>query len=631
MHYRCVSSMRLTLAAISTLAIANAGNAAPPNDTDSGFSIDVNAALARFQAANPRVAFYRTDQRITRVYGRSFAFGDTPVEAAQSFLREHAEMFGVTADELVLQRTATLMRDQRFTAVYYDQIKRGLPVGRAGITLLVRHDFGNGVVLASVDLHDLSGQMLAPRSISGPDAVAAVAEVYEGFEFTQPELIVHPHIEPTFAYRFEGRKNKNQADHEKYEFIVDASRRAGAILETTDLILKADIRGNVSGFATEGLPADLCAPEAITPLPHLKVSVDGGNSAFTDENGDFTIPHAGNDPVTVVSTLAGRWFQVVNNAGTNARIEKLVTPPGPADFEHNADGGEFRTAEVNAYHHANLTRDMAMFLAPYYRGRLDHTNFAVNVNLSSSCNAFYTGDAINFFRRNDTCDNFAFSSIIEHEYGHHLVRIGGSGQGQYGEGASDACGVVINDDPGGGYGFRIGQCETPGRNAENVRNYPCSGGIHDCGQLLSGVVWETRNELKKTNPDTYLDIVRELWFNSIPLHRGDLITPQVTIDWLTLDDNDDDIGNGTPHYWEIDAGFSKRRMPAPPLRFKAGDVNCDGSIDLSDVAPFIVALTDRDEYMNKYPLCHIHMADMNQDGSVDLLDVETFIEVLIDP
>src|SRR5262249_45061892 len=39
-----------------------------------------------------------------------------------------------------------------------------------------------------------------------------------------------------------------------------------------------------------------------------------------------------------------------------------------------------------------------------------------------------------------------------------------------------------------------------------------------------------------------------------------------TIDYLTLDDNDGNIGNGTPHYNEINAGFGAHNMPAPPLQ-----------------------------------------------------------------
>ena len=60
-----------------------------------------------------------------------------------------------------------------------------------------------------------------------------------------------------------------------------------------------------------------------------------------------------------------------------------------------------------------------------------------------------------------------------------------------------------------------------------------------------------------------------------------------------------------------------------------GDLNCDGSLDLADVEPFIVALLDAEKYKQKYPDCDIKRADITLDGSVDLLDVEPFITLLL--
>ena len=50
-----------------------------------------------------------------------------------------------------------------------------------------------------------------------------------------------------------------------------------------------------------------------------------------------------------------------------------------------------------------------------------------------------------------------------------------------------------------------------------------------------------------------------------------------------------------------------------------GDVNCDGNIDLLDVAPFVDAITSS-VFNSK--------ADINFDGVVDLLDVGPFVELL---
>jgi hypothetical protein len=56
---------------------------------------------------------------------------------------------------------------------------------------------------------------------------------------------------------------------------------------------------------------------------------------------------------------------------------------------------------------------------------------------------------------------------------------------------------------------------------------------------------------------------RFLYLNSILLSPA--INPGLTIDVLTLDDNDADITNGTPNYDEIDQAFTAHNLPAPPL------------------------------------------------------------------
>jgi hypothetical protein len=127
--------------------------------------------------------------------------------------------------------------------------------------------------------------------------------------------------------------------------------------------------------------------------------------------------------------------------------------------------------------------------------------------------------------------------------------------------------VIILDDPHVGLGF-FGTCDEAGtlRSADNAMQYPCSSGAHACAPLLAGCIWDTRNELIVTEPVDYRNILGNLMVNSILLHTGSLINPQITIDWLTLDDDDETIFNGTPHYPEICAGFGAHNMTCPALQ-----------------------------------------------------------------
>lgn len=162
----------------------------------------------------------------------------------------------------------------------------------------------------------------------------------------------------------------------------------------------------------------------------------------------------------------------------------------------------------------------------------------------------------------------AFSVVVHHEYGHHLVEVAGSGQGAYGEGTGDVIGVLIMDEPGTGIGYQT-NCSAALRSADNNMQFPCNGPIHTCGTLMSACVWDTRNALLESHPDDYRDIISNLAINAILLHTGSSVTPQITIDYLTLDDDDETLDNGTPHYEEIAEGFGLHNMDAPALALLA--------------------------------------------------------------
>ena len=159
---------------------------------------------------------------------------------------------------------------------------------------------------------------------------------------------------------------------------------------------------------------------------------------------------------------------------------------------------------------------------------------------------------------------------VHHEYGHNVVEKGASGQGAYGEGMGDVHAVLMTEDPRLGVGFQT--CSTGIRNAANTCQYSSSGcsscgsEIHACGQLISGCVWDLRNRLATAYPSTWQGILRRLVINSMPLHGAiGTIATDITIDYLTLDDDDGTLANGTPNYNSINTAFSIHGLPGPGL------------------------------------------------------------------
>ncbi|MGE3181156.1 MAG: autotransporter-associated beta strand repeat-containing protein [Phycisphaerae bacterium] len=59
-----------------------------------------------------------------------------------------------------------------------------------------------------------------------------------------------------------------------------------------------------------------------------------------------------------------------------------------------------------------------------------------------------------------------------------------------------------------------------------------------------------------------------------------------------------------------------------------GDMNCDGIISVSDIGPFVAALTDPAGYATLFPDCDIHNGDINDDGAVTVGDIGAFVQLL---
>ncbi len=538
--------------------------------------------VASLEASFPGVGTYSMGDRVTTVFGPAFAFGQSPAQAADGFLREAAGAFGVAFEDLApgslagdgLAERPLMPDDQggmKFTLVSRLQRHQGIPVFRADVLVLVRNEAGSPVVLVKNQLKPLGDFALDAEAFAAVDFQKAFADAQLRFpgltEFSVPDVVIWAGKDdevtaPTLAVQFIAKNGEaGDPNYQKYLIVSDAS--TGRMLYSENQILHADITGQATGQSTQGYRADICDPEVPTPMPYIRVVANSVNY-FADANGNFSVPGPG--PTTLSSELRGRWFRVFNNGASVNPVSFSASDAAPADFQFNAANTDAaQRSGVNTYYQSNVVRDWVLLHAPSYPTIGTQTEFRININVSGTCNAFYDGSSINFYPAGGGCPATSFGDVVHHEYGHHLVNVAGSGQGQYGEGMGDTMGILITDQPRLALGFQS-NCSTGIRNADNSRQYPCSEAIHTCGQLISGCFWDLRDELVAAGRSDYRTVTSRLAINSMPLHRGDLITPQITIDVMTLDDNDGNINNGTPNYTYIQRAFSAHNMPGPVLQ-----------------------------------------------------------------
>ena len=126
--------------------------------------------------------------------------------------------------------------------------------------------------------------------------------------------------------------------------------------------------------------------------------------------------------------------------------------------------------------------------------------------------------------------------------------------------------MYIYDNPiVGEYFFTSGGFVRTGNNTRQFcgdNNTGCYGQVHADGEVLMGALWKVRAQLNTTLGNTAGDLVADTLFVSwMNTYNDGQIKTIIEDHWLTLDDDDGNISNGTPNYAEIDAGFRLQGFP----------------------------------------------------------------------
>lgn len=580
----------LLVLGLAGLAIA-AGNAGPRPDNTPNLPLE-------FAQKYPGVRVESRAGRVSMVWGKPMTKAATPLAAADAFIEQDIAAFNAGAPTLSLERMNDMGLNAS-TAVVYTQVMDGIPVERSRLRVLTKQINGESVVaMVNAHLAVPPAQGFRPDRLGAQQAVERVSNdpAWAGMqEFSEPELVVYAGegdeeqpVETVRAWKFWGRgPTINGVPFQRY-FFVDASNGNLAFVRDAVFHGSNDVTGTVRGFASPGLlPDDTYNPPALLPIPEGRVQVSGGASAFTNRDGTFTINNAAAGPLSVIASVtSGRWVNVNNDTGTEiSTTASGVTPPTPVDITLNPTPGASNsptTAQVNALIHQTNAHNYFRDRAPSFAG-LDNS-LPANVNINSACNAFFDpiGLSTNYYVQGESptqpgvfCVNTAFSSVIAHEYGHYIVNQLGLAQGAFGEGFSDTVAMLTYDDPIVGRGFRLNNANSFVRSPEAANiQYPCSAscgsGVHCCGQIIGGTVWDMRtNFVNAYGPATGLDLIRQLHVDWALITNGGIGSnsahPQTAIEFLTVDDNDAEITNGTPNFALICNAFNQHGINCPAL------------------------------------------------------------------
>jgi hypothetical protein len=504
------------------------------------------------------------------------------IDLAISAVTQTRALLGVDASSLVPERALFLPLGQIGSSdkvtVRLHQAIGGVPVVGGYVNVL----FDTHGKLLSVQTSGLPG--LSSFDVRpGIDADAARRRAAETFRadvgitassVSTPALVI-VQVERmkgrrgVLAWQVDARADLQDALPEGYTYWLDA--RTGAIVQRESSIKTFDVTGTVVSNATPGLAPDVATnPPTQQPMKYLTVTSGSGN-ATTDAIGHFTIPGV-NSPLSVTFTYNGTFNHVLNNTGANYTLTQTLQPNQANTIVMNTPAVGTVTAQANAFNVVDHLRDWVRSVNPN-----DSTaDFVVtsNTNLAQTCNAYYDGVSLNFYAPGGGCPNTAYSTVISHENGHWLNDLYGTGNGSdgMGEGNADVWSmyswetpIIAQDFFGPGTDIRTGL---------NTRQFcgdccgGCYGEVHADGEVWMGAAWKVRAHLQTTNGSASGSLIaNDIFLGWMEGYNQTQIKSVILTQWLTLDDNDGNIGNGTPHLADINQGFVDQGFPPfiPPF------------------------------------------------------------------
>jgi Zn-dependent metalloprotease len=362
----------------------------------------------------------------------------------RAFLGEFPELLNVSGFDLRLDARSTVNAgdDKQLWSVEFQQFHRGVPV--EGAKVYFRINNGNIVQLGADRVAEV--RTGAKPKIDRAAALAAVVHAL-GFQVDEIKEILNPgtlSFVPALtageqpAQKYEGAagggyrhllvwevKFRRAGDPVTWQAKVDA--RNGQILSIVDAndYVAAQVSGGI-------YPVTNSDPEVVRPLPFTNVT--NSTAKVTDAAGNYD--YSGG---TATATLNGKYIKMVDTCGAISLADSATgniafgssagtdcTTPG------SGGAGNTHASRTGYYHLTNINRKAAGFLPG--NAWLNGTVTA-NMNVNSTCNAFWDGSTVNFYRSGGGCSNTGeIAAVFLHEWGHGMDTNSGGASSDKGTG-----------------------------------------------------------------------------------------------------------------------------------------------------------------------------------------------------
>ncbi|HKI00389.1 MAG TPA: hypothetical protein VKK31_00270 [Thermoanaerobaculia bacterium] len=408
----------------------------------------------------------------------------------RAFMDELPELLGVSGFDLRLDERSSVNagEEKQIWFVELQQFHRGVPV--EGAKVYFRINNGNIVQLGTERVAEV--RVSASPKIGRAAALAAALRIL-GSRLDEIQEIRNPgtlKLVPALtagerpAEAFEGAPGRGYRHYLVWEVELQRTGDASVYQARVDarngrVLSLVDLTSYVNAQVTGGIyPTTNTDPEKVVGLPFTYVT--NGSTKVTDAAGNYN--YSGGKATV---TLNGKYIRMADSCGPVSKSDGSTgniafgTRGGtPCTVPRAGGAGNTKATRTGYYHLTNINRKAARFLPgnSWLNGTL-----TANMNINATCNAYWNGSTVNFYRSGNGCSNTGeIAAVFLHEWGHGLdAHAGGAAPDKgTGEAVGDTFAFLETKDA------CIGQNFKPGVACRNC-NASCTG-ARDLAAFASG-------------------------------------------------------------------------------------------------------------------------------------------------
>jgi hypothetical protein len=416
---------------------------------------------------------------------------------------------------------------------------------------------------------------------------------------------------------------------QRYEAVVDAHTGELLAFEDTNHYggEARNVKGGVYPVTYDGqLPDGVEIPGY--PMPFADLSHAGGTD--TTDSGGNVLGVAGD----MTTALEGPFIRInefcgaISETSAEGDLDLGTSPDPDCDVPPGASAGNTHAAR-SGFYELNRVKEMARGHWPgagpanaWLNAQLE-----AQMNISQTCNAFWTGSVVQFFRETFPCANTGqIAGVFDHEFGHGLDDNGTAGTvSSPGEGIADVYAALRLDTSCVGRGFFLdgslcggyGDPCTPASGCTGIRDIdwanrtsglphdidwvngnPNCGSTHCRGAVYSEAIWDL---IKRDLPTVYgydSNTASEIG-NRIAFLGADNVSTWYVLSapggcgatsgyqqFLAADDDNGDLTDGTPHMQALFDAYDRHQIACPtPVLQDSGCADAPTDAPLVTIGP----------------------------------------------